>query len=142
MVALANGMVAIFRRDSNGEWDLSRYRLVQLGQPQHSVRTLTVVGDKVWLGYRNKIHVLDPTNAKILHSFEAHPRRESEVSPIICRDVRYKLCILKVRQLAWLGEGVWVSIRLDSTLRLYHAHTYDHLQDVDIEPYVSKMLGK
>lgn len=46
-----------------------------------------------------------------------------------------------MRQLAWLGEGVWVSIRLDSTLRLYHAHTYQHLQDVDIEPYVSKMLG-
>lgn len=31
--------------------------------------------------------------------------------------------------------------RLDSTLRLYHAVTYEHLQDVDIEPYVSKMLG-
>ena len=43
--------------------------------------------------------------------------------------------------MAWVGDGVWVSIRLDSTLRLYHAHTLDHLQDVDIEPYVSKMLG-
>jgi len=32
-------------------------------------------------------------------------------------------------------------MRLDSTLRLYHANTYQHLQDVDIEPYVSKMLG-
>ena len=47
----------------------------------------------------------------------------------------------QVRQMAWVGDGVWVSIRLDSTLRLYHAHTLDHLQDVDIEPYVSKMLG-
>ena len=44
--------------------------------------------------------------------------------------------------MAWVGDGVWVSIRLDSTLRLYHAHTIEHLQDVDIEPYVSKMLGK
>lgn len=35
-----------------------------------------------------------------------------------------------------------MSIRLDSTLRLYHAHTHQHLQDVDIEPYVSKMLGE
>jgi len=43
--------------------------------------------------------------------------------------------------MAWIGDGVWVSIRLDSTLRLYNAHTYEHLQDVDIEPYVSKMLG-
>lgn len=58
-------------------------------------------------------------------SFDAHPRRESQV-----------------RQLAWIGDGVWVSIRLDSTLRLYHAHTHQHLQDVDIEPYVSKMLGE
>lgn len=58
-------------------------------------------------------------------SLDAHPRRESQV-----------------RQMAWLGDGVWVSIRLDSTLRLYHAHTYQHLQDVDIEPYVSKMLGE
>lgn len=58
-------------------------------------------------------------------SFDAHPRKESQV-----------------RQLAWVGDGIWVSIRLDSTLRLFHAHTYQHLQDVDIEPYVSKMLGK
>lgn len=57
-------------------------------------------------------------------SFDAHPRKESQV-----------------RQLAWVGDGIWVSIRLDSTLRLFHAHTYQHLQDVDIEPYVSKMLG-
>lgn len=46
-----------------------------------------------------------------------------------------------MRQFAWHGEGVWLSVRLDSTLRLYHAQTYEHLQDVDIEPYVSKMLG-
>lgn len=57
-------------------------------------------------------------------SFDAHPRKDSQV-----------------RQLAWDGDGIWVSIRLDSTLRLFHAHTFQHLQDVDIEPYVSKMLG-
>ena len=57
--------------------------------------------------------------------FAAHPRKESQI-----------------RQLAWIGDGVWVSIRLDSTLRLYHAFTHEHLQDVDIEPYVSKMLGE
>lgn len=41
----------------------------------------------------------------------------------------------------WVGDGVWISIRLDSTLRLYHAYNYEHLQDIDIEPYVTKMLG-
>lgn len=125
VAALANGTVAIFRRDIDGQWDLSRYYLVTLGVPQHSVRCLAVVGEKIWCGYLHKVHVLEPRDLKIVHSLEAHPRKESQV-----------------KQLAWLGEGVWVSIRLDSTLRLYHAHTYQHLQDVDIEPYVSKMLGK
>lgn len=57
-------------------------------------------------------------------SFDAHPRKESQV-----------------RQLSCIGDGVWVSIRLDSTLRLYNAHTYNHLQDVDIEPCVSSLIG-
>lgn len=56
--------------------------------------------------------------------FEAHPRKESQI-----------------RQLCWAGDGVWISIRLDSSIRLFHAHDYRHLQDVDVEPYVSKMLG-
>ncbi|CAG9856362.1 unnamed protein product [Phyllotreta striolata] len=124
VVALACGQVAVFKRNDDGEWDLSQYHLVQIGLPSQSVRQLAVVGDKVWCGYRNKIHVLQPHDLTIVRTLEAHPRRESPV-----------------RQMAWLGEGVWVSIRLDSTLRLYHAHTYQHLQDVDIEPYVSKMLG-
>ncbi|XP_074026144.1 JNK-interacting protein syd isoform X2 [Leptinotarsa decemlineata] len=124
VVALACGQIAIFGRNQEGEWDLSQYHLVQIGLPHQSIRQLAVVGDKVWCGYRNKIHVLLPNDLKIAYTLEAHPRRESPV-----------------RQIAWLGEGVWVSIRLDSTLRLYHAHTYQHLQDVDIEPYVSKMLG-
>lgn len=41
-----------------------------------------------------------------------------------------------------MGDGVWLSVRLDSTIRLYHAQTHQHLQDVDIEPFVVKMLGK
>lgn len=32
-------------------------------------------------------------------------------------------------------------LRLDSTLRLFSSETYGHIQDIDIEPYVSKMLG-
>ncbi|CAL1683998.1 unnamed protein product [Lasius platythorax] len=125
LVALADGTVTIFRRGADGQWDLSQYHVITLGSPQHSIRCMTAVGGKtVWCGYRNKIHVIDPIAMTLECTVDAHPRRESQV-----------------RQLAWLGDGVWISIRLDSTLRLYHAHTYQHLQDVDIEPYVSKMLG-
>ncbi|XP_045931015.1 C-Jun-amino-terminal kinase-interacting protein 3 isoform X8 [Micropterus dolomieu] len=124
LVALADGTLAIFHRSEDGQWDLSNYHLMDLGRPHHSIRCMAVVHDKVWCGYKNKVHVIQPKSMQIEKSFDAHPRRESQV-----------------RQLAWIGDGVWVSIRLDSTLRLYHAHTHQHLQDVDIEPYVSKMLG-
>lgn len=43
--------------------------------------------------------------------------------------------------MVWVGDGVWVSIRLDSTIRLYHAYNYSHLQDVDVQPFIIKMLG-
>ncbi|XP_054614492.1 sperm associated antigen 9a isoform X3 [Dunckerocampus dactyliophorus] len=124
LVALADGTLAIFHRGIEGQWDLTNYHLLDLGRPHHSIRCMTVVHDKVWCGYRNKIYVIQPKAMRIEKSFDAHPRKESQV-----------------RQLAWVGDGIWVSIRLDSTLRLFHAHTYQHLQDVDIEPYVSKMLG-
>uniref|UniRef100_A0AAZ3QED4 C-Jun-amino-terminal kinase-interacting protein 3 n=1 Tax=Oncorhynchus tshawytscha TaxID=74940 RepID=A0AAZ3QED4_ONCTS len=124
LVALADGTLAIFHRSEDGQWDLSNYHLMDLGRPHHSIRCMAMVHDKVWCGYKNKIHVIQPKSMQIEKSFDAHPRRESQV-----------------RQLAWIGDGVWVSIRLDSTLRLYHALTHQHLQDVDIEPYVSKMLG-
>ncbi|XP_076319410.1 C-Jun-amino-terminal kinase-interacting protein 4-like isoform X30 [Tachypleus tridentatus] len=123
-VALADGTVAVFHRAEDGQWDLSNYHLLDLGHPHHSVRCMAVVFGKIWCGYRNRIHVVDPKSLSVVKSFDAHPRKESQV-----------------RQMAWIGDGVWISIRLDSTLRMYHAHTYQHLQDVDIEPYVSKMLG-
>ncbi|XP_028264338.1 C-Jun-amino-terminal kinase-interacting protein 4 isoform X1 [Parambassis ranga] len=124
LVGLSDGTLAIFHRGVDGQWDLTNYHLLDLGRPHHSIRCMTVVHDKVWCGYRNKIYVVQPKAMKIEKSFDAHPRKDSQV-----------------RQLAWDGDGIWVSIRLDSTLRLFHAHTFQHLQDVDIEPYVSKMLG-
>uniref|UniRef100_A0A674MRD0 C-Jun-amino-terminal kinase-interacting protein 4 n=1 Tax=Takifugu rubripes TaxID=31033 RepID=A0A674MRD0_TAKRU len=124
LVGLSDGSLAIFHRGVDGQWDLNNYHQIELGKTNHSIRCMTVVHDKVWCGYKNKIYVVQPKAMKIEKSFDAHPRKDSQV-----------------RQLAWHGDGIWVSIRLDSTLRLFHAHTLQHLQDVDIEPYVSKMLG-
>ncbi|CAH0684325.1 unnamed protein product [Chilo suppressalis] len=124
MVALADGTVAIFARQADGQWDFTQYWSLTLGDPKCSVRCLSAVGCTVWCGYRNKVHVVEPRSRSLLHTLEAHPRHESQV-----------------RQMACDGDGVWVSIKMDSTLRLFHAHTYQHLKDVDIEPYVSKMLG-
>ncbi|SPP86963.1 blast:JNK-interacting protein 3 [Drosophila guanche] len=124
VVALANAQLAVFRRQTDGQWDLNSYHLVTLGDRNHSIRCLCVASERIWAAHRNKIFIVDPISLNIVHSLDAHPRKESQV-----------------RQMAATGAGVWVSIRLDSTLRLYNTHTFEHKQDVDIEPYVSKMLG-
>jgi c-Jun-amino-terminal kinase-interacting protein 4 len=116
VVALANGKLAIFRRQTNGEWDLNSYHLLTLGEfvfclyksgwsvrstqsyclgsMKQSVRCLTIVGDKVWAAHRNKIYIVDPITLNIVHTLEAHPRKESQI-----------------RQMTATGLGVWVSIR-------------------------------
>lgn len=94
VAALANGKLAIFRRQTDGQWDLNSYHLVTLGLPKQSVRCLCVVGDKIWAAHRNKIHIVDPVTLSIVHTLEAHPRKESQI-----------------RQMAATGLGVWVSIR-------------------------------
>lgn len=94
IAALANGKIAIFRRQTNGQWDLNNYHLVTLGLPKQSVRCLCVVADKIWAAHRNKIFIVDPITLNIVHTLEAHPRKESQI-----------------RQMAATGLGVWVSIR-------------------------------
>uniref|UniRef100_A0A0N4ZNU3 JNK-interacting protein n=1 Tax=Parastrongyloides trichosuri TaxID=131310 RepID=A0A0N4ZNU3_PARTI len=122
--AMANGTIAVFHRNSEGLWSAEGYHKISLGKGTSSVTTLTIVSGRVWAAYRNCVVVLDPKNLRIEKVFTAHPRRDSQV-----------------RGMQWLGDGVWISIRLDSTIRLFHAHTYEHLQDVNIEPFITKMLG-
>ncbi|KAL3116101.1 hypothetical protein niasHT_007401 [Heterodera trifolii] len=122
--ALANGSVAVFHRNTIGEWSTSGYFVVKLGSVTSSVCHLCTVGGNVWAACRNCVMVLDPTTLKIKHVFTAHPRKDSQVRQMIC-----------------CGKGVWLSIRLDSCIRLFHSETFQHLQDVDVEPYISKMLG-
>lgn len=50
---------------TDGQWDLSNYHLMDLGRPHHSIRCMAVVHDKVWCGYKNKIHVIQPKSMQI-----------------------------------------------------------------------------
>uniref|UniRef100_A0A1I8EVL4 RH2 domain-containing protein n=1 Tax=Wuchereria bancrofti TaxID=6293 RepID=A0A1I8EVL4_WUCBA len=122
--ALANGSVAVFHRDANGGWSEAGYHCITVGRATSSVRSLSMVGDRLWAAYRNCITVIDPKDLTAKKVFAVHPIRNSQV-----------------HHMQWIGDGVWISVRFDSTLRLYHAYNHEHLQDVDIEPYVTKMLG-
>ncbi|XP_077170216.1 C-Jun-amino-terminal kinase-interacting protein 3-like [Paroedura picta] len=121
---LGDGSVAIFHRDAGRRWDLRSPRLVDLGRPRRSIRCAVPVLDWLWCGYGNRIYVLDPRTARVQRYFEVTSHPESQV-----------------RHLVAAGGGVWVSVRLDSTLRLLHAETGQPLQEVETGPYVNRMLG-
>ncbi|XP_029440256.1 C-Jun-amino-terminal kinase-interacting protein 4-like isoform X2 [Rhinatrema bivittatum] len=124
IAALGDGTLAVFHCNASRQWDLDTPRVVELGRPPQSIRCVVAVRDKVWCGYRNRIYVVDPRMAKIEKWFEAtsHPERQ-------------------VRYMAAAGDGVWASVRLDSTLRLFHAQTGQILQELQLEPYMHRMLG-
>lgn len=58
----------------DGQWDLTNYHLLDLGRPHHSIRCMTVVHDKVWCGYRNKIYVIQPKAMRI--EVESSPNKK------------------------------------------------------------------
>ncbi|KAM5132023.1 C-Jun-amino-terminal kinase-interacting protein 3-like [Mantella aurantiaca] len=124
VATLGDGTLALFSRNAARNWDLDNPKVVDLGRPQQSIRCSASVRGEVWCGYRNRIYVVDPRTAKIKQWFEATPRPESQV-----------------RHIAAAGEGVWVSVRLDSILRLFHAQTGQPLQELELEPFIQRMLG-
>lgn len=68
---------------SDGQWDLTNYHLLDLGRPHHSIRCMTVVHDKVWCGYRNKIYVVQPKAMKIEVKIKDTPHffKYEQISP-------------------------------------------------------------
>lgn len=124
VTTLGDGTIAIFKRNAARTWDLDSPKVVDLGRPQQSIRCSVAVHGDVWCGYRNRIYVVDPRMAKIKIWFEATTRPESQV-----------------RHIAAAKNGVWVSVRMDSVLRLFHPETGQPLQELELEPFIQRMLG-
>ena len=67
------------------------------------------------------IHVLiSPPQA----TFQVHQTKNAVVTNMQC-----------------VGDGVWISFKLDSVLRLFNASAFTHMQDLDVAPSVHKLLG-
>ncbi|CAF3932013.1 unnamed protein product [Adineta steineri] len=122
-VALANERIIVFHRNIDGTWNLNNLHLIVTGKSRESVRCAINVEESIWCGVANRVYVIKVQTLEIQKQFEVHSRSEHSV-----------------QHMTWSGVGVWLSVRLSSTLQLYHAQTFEHLQDVDIQPYVEKMI--
>lgn len=49
----------------DNQWEINNYHILDLGHPHFSIRCMIAVNNKVWCGYRNTIHVLDPKTMSI-----------------------------------------------------------------------------
>ncbi|KAJ8355022.1 hypothetical protein SKAU_G00225890 [Synaphobranchus kaupii] len=124
IAGLANGTLAFFKENPGG-WDLLHRELLSLGSPPlQPIRCCLSKGSGLWVGYWNKVHVIDVHSRKVQHSFSVSERSEQQV-----------------RFLCATGSGVWTSCRLDPSLRLFDWSTGRPLQEVDLTPMVTNTLG-
>nr|XP_023844199.1 C-Jun-amino-terminal kinase-interacting protein 4 [Salvelinus alpinus] len=124
IAGLANGTLAFFSHNPGG-WDLQSHEVLPLGSsPLQPIRCCLAKGACLWVGYWNRVHVVDVENRKVEQTLTVSERSEQQV-----------------RFLCAAGSGVWTSCRLDPTLRLFDWSTGRPLQDVDLTPLVTKTLG-
>ncbi|KAF1388041.1 hypothetical protein PFLUV_G00086140 [Perca fluviatilis] len=125
IAGLADGTLAFFSHSSGG-WNLQSHLVMPLGSnPLQPIRCCLAKGGRLWVGYWNKVHVVDIDNKKVEQTFSVSERSEQQV-----------------RFLCAGGSGVWTSCRLDPILRLFDWSTGRPLQEVDFTALVTKTLGQ
>ncbi|XP_077951032.1 C-Jun-amino-terminal kinase-interacting protein 4 isoform X2 [Gasterosteus aculeatus] len=124
IAGLADGTLAFFSHSSGG-WNLQSHSVMPLGSnPLQPIRCCLAKGGRLWVGYWNKVHVVDVVSRKVEQTFSVSERSEQQV-----------------RFLCAGGSGVWTSCRLDPILRLFDWSSGRPLQEVDFTALVTKTLG-
>ncbi|XP_041843552.1 C-Jun-amino-terminal kinase-interacting protein 4 isoform X2 [Melanotaenia boesemani] len=125
IAGLADGTLAFFSHTSDG-WNLQSHSVMPLGSnPLQPIRCCLAKDGRLWVGYWNKVHVIDTDSKKVEQIFSVSERSEQQV-----------------RFLCAGGSGVWTSCRLDPILRLFDWSTGRPLQEVDFASLITKTLGQ
>lgn len=89
------------------------------------IRCLEIANRNLWVGYKNRVLIIDPITLKLKHSFNVVPQVDNQI-----------------RQLISMKDGVFVCLRSDLILRLYSSiKPYQHIQNIDIEPVVTRLIS-
>lgn len=89
------------------------------------IRCLEIANKNLWVGYRNKVIIVDPITLRLKHTFNVIPQVDNQI-----------------RQLVSMKDGVFCCLRSDLILRLYSSlKPYQHIQNIDIEPVVTRLIS-
>ncbi|XP_076348285.1 rho guanine nucleotide exchange factor 17-like [Tachypleus tridentatus] len=123
-VSLANAGLYVYRRNEEGNWNTTEFQRVQVGSVSSPVTHMLAVAGKLWCGWQNHIKILSVRTMEEEHCFQV----SSDTS-------RAVVCMVAS------GFGVWLATQHSSTLKLFHAISYENLLEVSIAPAVTKMLA-
>ncbi|XP_053609113.1 rho guanine nucleotide exchange factor 10-like protein isoform X2 [Plodia interpunctella] len=121
-VGLANGRVSVFRRNHDDSWALQEPLAIELGdKPVHCVLPVDGI---IYATCARRVFAINALTAEILRILELKGDDD--------RSVRY---------LAHSGVGLWTAFSDSTYVSLYHAETFEHLQNIDIAADVAKTIG-
>ncbi|CAH1774827.1 unnamed protein product [Owenia fusiformis] len=116
-----NGSLAVYRRTKEDVWDYNAPELLELGSTP--VTCLLAIDDYIYISVGNNITIYD-----ISSSTKHETHSVGSASCEVCHMVR-------------AGVGLWVSMKGESVLRLYHLETFQHLQDINIASAVHRVIS-
>ncbi|XP_028171127.1 rho guanine nucleotide exchange factor 10 isoform X5 [Ostrinia furnacalis] len=121
-VGLANGRVSVFRRNHDDSWALHEPLAIELGdKPVHCVLPVDGI---VYATCARRVFAINALTAEIMRILELKGDDD--------RSVKY---------LAHSGVGLWTAFSDSTYVSLYHAETFEHLQNIDIAADVAKTIG-
>ncbi|XP_048477910.1 rho guanine nucleotide exchange factor 17 isoform X3 [Plutella xylostella] len=119
-VALGNGDLVVYCRDIDGSW--AEKTTIPVGTGSAPVSGMLLSGGKLWCATHASIKIINPHSLKVDETFQI----STESKPI--------------SHMAVANGAIWLSLHNAAQLRCYHAASREQLAEINITPYVTKML--
>ncbi|XP_072933531.1 rho guanine nucleotide exchange factor 17 isoform X2 [Epargyreus clarus] len=119
-VALGNGDLVVYSRDSESSW--SERATIAVGSGSCPVSSMLLSAGRLWCATHSSIKIINPHSLQVDETFQI----SSETKPI--------------SHMAVAGGSIWLSLHNAAQLRCYNSTTREQLAEINITPQVTKML--
>lgn len=121
-VGLGNGRVSVYRRSYDDSWALNEPLSIELGDKP--VNCVLPVDGIVYATCGRRVFAINALTGEIMRILELKGE-----------------CDKSVKYLAHSGVGLWTAFSDSTYVSLYHAETFELLQNIDIAADVAKTIG-
>ncbi|KOB73965.1 Rho guanine nucleotide exchange factor 10 [Operophtera brumata] len=125
-VGLSNGRVSVYRRSHDDSWALNEPLAVELGD--RPVNCVLPVDGIIYATCGRRVFAINALTGEIMRILELKAELKGEAD----KSVKY---------LAHSGVGLWTAFSDSTYVSLYHAETFELLQNIDIAADVAKTIG-